>query len=75
MTDEQLARVLQPLLDDAVLKITGGRRDRQDDGTVIDPNKEHVSGADVLTGLERLGDRLVKEIRAPRAEHVEPQTP
>lgn len=66
MTDEQLARVLLPLLERQTIQITGGRRVRTPEGTVVDPDTAHVSNADVVTALERLGDRLVTEIRAGR---------
>lgn len=68
VTDEQLARVLLPLLERQTIQITGGRRVRTPEGQVEDPDPTAVSNADVLTGLERLGDRLVAEIRSGKAQ-------
>lgn len=57
------AAELQKMLDNAVEQITGGIRQRNKDNSVIDPDNRHVSAADVLTGVEKQGDRTVAAIK------------
>jgi hypothetical protein len=55
---------LEQVVDAAVLRITGGVRDRDADGKVIDKDGRNVSNADVFTAVELLR----AEVAALRAE-------
>lgn len=50
---------VRALLDEQTDTLTGGVRRRDPEGKAIDPDKEHVSIADVLTAQEVQGDRIV----------------
>ncbi len=64
---QELVAALRPVIREEVERqavvITGGRRVRiPETGEVPDSDKAHVSNADVLTALEKQGDRIVAAI-------------
>lgn len=63
-SESDIASAVRVAIDQAVETVTGGKRVRDANGVVVDPDTAHVSNADLLTGLERLGDRIVAAIEA-----------